>query len=258
MKRIPKKIHCTWFSTDPFPDEVQKCIESWREFLPDYEFICWDYSRVKNIENTFLQEALQEKKWAFAADFVRLYAIYHQGGIYLDTDVMLFKNFENFKDDSCFIGRENSFHKIMNTYCVFLSSHCFGAIPGNAFIKSCLDYYQNRHFILSNNENLHDELRYDQKTLPYIQAVLAKDLGFDWLYRSNIKMVHPDLTIYPSYYFDAVKLKNVSVCRHLALGNWRNEGENSEEITLTYKLEWRMIKVLDVFLRRFYYMIVKL
>ena len=29
------------------------------------------------------------KKYAFAADYVRLYALYTEGGIYLDTDVLV-------------------------------------------------------------------------------------------------------------------------------------------------------------------------
>ena len=73
-KMIPKKIHYTWFSDNPFPKEIQDCINSWIEKMPDYELVHWGYDQVKNIDSAFLQEALSEKKWAFASDFIRLYA----------------------------------------------------------------------------------------------------------------------------------------------------------------------------------------
>lgn len=255
--RIPKTIHYTWFSSAPFPNEVKKCMETWDKFLPDYEFILWDYDKVKNIENKFFQEALKAKKWAFAADFVRIYAVYNEGGIYLDTDVYLYNNFEAFRNDECFIGRENSFHKIKMDYCVFLTAHCFGGVAGNTFLEKCLHYYSDRHFELSPDHHLPEELRYDQKTLPFIQAILAEDFGFDWIYRNNKKSNHNHLSIYPSSYFDAAHISRESVCKHLALGAWREEQYTGDKITFFYKVEWRLIKIMDFFLRKFNYMIVK-
>lgn len=254
---IPKKIHYTWFSDDAFPTEVKNCIASWKKRLPDYELICWDYESVKNIENRFLQEALNAKKWAFAADFVRIYAVHNEGGIYLDTDVYIYNNFEAFRNDDCFIGRENSFHKIKMDYCVFLTAHCFGGVAGNPFLRKCLQYYSDRSFILSSENSLPDELRYDQKTLPFIQAILAADFGFDWVYKNNKKSVHNSLTIYPSSYFDATHISPETVCKHLALGAWRDDEITGEKITFFYKMEWRLIKLLDSFLKKFSYMIVK-
>ena len=36
MKAIPKKIHYCWFGRNPLPESAQKCIASWRKYLPDY------------------------------------------------------------------------------------------------------------------------------------------------------------------------------------------------------------------------------
>lgn len=33
---IPKVIHFCWLSNEPYPDLIKKCIESWKEKLPDY------------------------------------------------------------------------------------------------------------------------------------------------------------------------------------------------------------------------------
>ena len=87
---IPKLIHYSWFSGEPYPQFLQECMDTWRKVLPDYEFMLWDAEKLAECHNVFANEAASVKKWAFAADFVRLYAVYHYGGIWLDTDVEMF------------------------------------------------------------------------------------------------------------------------------------------------------------------------
>ena len=132
---IPKIIHYTWFSNDPYPEMVEECIASWHKQMPEYEFRLWDMSSIIDIDSVFLREALQERKWAFAADFVRLYAIYHNGGIYLDTDVIVYKSFDPLLEQRAFIGRENSVQVDQSSTVVYLTSHCFGAEKRPPFFK---------------------------------------------------------------------------------------------------------------------------
>ena len=102
---IPKIIHYTWFSGDPFPEKLQNCINSWKEHMPEYELRLWDMKAAGQIDSIYLKETLNEKVWACAADYVRLYAVYHEGGIYLDTDVMVYKSFNPLLDAVAFIGK---------------------------------------------------------------------------------------------------------------------------------------------------------
>ena len=153
---IPKIIHYTWFSGDEMPQMARDCIASWKHHLSGYEFRLWDMNAIKNIDSIFLKEALAARKWAFAADYVRLYALYHEGGIYLDTDVIVFKSFDDLLGNKVFIGKEDSLN-ILPLSCKFaqyLSSHCMGAEPHAEYIKDCLRYFENRHFILSADEEL--------------------------------------------------------------------------------------------------------
>lgn len=255
---IPKIIHYTWFSSNPFPDEIQSCINSWKKVLPDYQLVCWDYSAVKNIDNAFLQEALKEKKWAFASDFVRLYAVYNEGGIYLDTDVLIYKNYDPLLNNKCFIGYENSFHLVGREVCSFLSAHCFGAERNNLFIKKCLDYYTGRHFILSSNKELSNELRLDMTLLPYIQAMIAKTYGWNWSFKERKVFHHEEFVIFPSSYFDPQNPDTSSYCNHLALGSWRESRRLQKKVTLKYKVKWRLKKVLDKIFHRFSYIIIEI
>ena len=109
---IPKTIHYTWFSGDEMPQMIKDCIATWKKVMPDYELRLWDMASIKNIDSIFLREAIKVRKWAYAADYVRLYALYHEGGIYLDTDVIVFKRFDVFLKHNAFIGKEESIKRI--------------------------------------------------------------------------------------------------------------------------------------------------
>lgn len=255
---IPKIIHYTWFSDEPFLSQIKDCIDSWHRHMPDWEFRLWDATAVEKIDSVWLKEALSAHKWAFAADFVRLYAVYHFGGIYLDADVMVYQSFEPLLDNTAFIGRESSIHFNENKSEVYLTSHCFGAEKDDEFIKCCLDYYNNRHFRLSDLDWLPDNLKYDLKLLPFIQCELARTIGYRSNVKSNYQQNCKNWTIYPSSYFDATYKDVQSYCKHLALGAWREKKPKSEKITLSYKIEWRIVSVFKKILRIFDYTIIKL
>ena len=84
---ISKIIHYCWLSNDPIPADLQKCMESWKKYLPDYEFMLWNFERFPKSQSKWVSDAFDNKKYAFAADYIRLYALYNYGGIYLDMDV---------------------------------------------------------------------------------------------------------------------------------------------------------------------------
>ena len=82
---IPKIIHLCWFSNDPYPVEIKVCLDSWKRLLPDFEVRLWDYDAAKAIGIPFIDEALANRKWAFAADVVRFYAVWKEGGVYMSA-----------------------------------------------------------------------------------------------------------------------------------------------------------------------------
>ena len=47
---IPKIIHYTWFSDDPYPEKIKECMKSWKIHMPDYQFIHWDMEKIKDIK----------------------------------------------------------------------------------------------------------------------------------------------------------------------------------------------------------------
>ena len=103
---IPKTIHFCWLGGGKYPERVRQCMESWREILPGYEIVRWDERRFDVNSVPWVREAVEQKKYAFAADYIRHYALYHEGGIYLDTDVEVLKPFDDLLDAEMFAAIE--------------------------------------------------------------------------------------------------------------------------------------------------------
>lgn len=223
---IPKKIHYCWFSGDPFPPIVTQCIDTWRRHMPDYELILWDYDRIKDIESVWLHECLQERKWAFAADFVRLWAVYHEGGIYLDSDVFIHQSLDPFLVHSMFIGREGvAYPTFDDGIQVYLTSHCFGAEAGHPFLKLNLAYYAGRHFVSCDSKSIPNELRFEMRMMPYIQSKLAESFGYDpCLYANHIQHLTNGIVVYPDHFMgmgEGWAVGPESYAAHLGVCSWR-------------------------------------
>lgn len=137
---IPKIIHYCWFSSDPKPALIRKCLRSWKKYLPDYEIRCWDGNSFDFNSLDFTREAMSVKKYAAAADYVRLFALYKYGGIYLDSDVEVFQSLDTFLDNVFFSGYEY-FDKYE------IEAGILGSIKGFPYLKECMEYYESTHFI---------------------------------------------------------------------------------------------------------------
>lgn len=142
---IPKIIHYCWLSNDKKPDAIQQCIASWKKNLPDYEIRLWDMSSFDYDSIPFTKDALANKKWAFVSDYVRLYALYHFGGIYLDSDVQVFEKLDDLLDNRLFTGLEMRDKEHTQIY---LEAAIIGSEKGHPFIKQALDYFNVRPFYL--------------------------------------------------------------------------------------------------------------
>lgn len=153
---IPKIIHYCWLSNDFVPESLQKYMKSWKEKLPDYDFMLWNFERFDKSSSLWVSQAFDNKKYAFAADYIRLFAVYNYGGIYLDMDIEVLKSFDDLLDSQIMIGYERDDKP-------WIEAGCFGAEKGNPFIKDCLSYYKNREFIKADGA-------FDMLPLPQIMS----------------------------------------------------------------------------------------
>lgn len=108
---IPKKIHYVWIGGNPFPELVQRCVNSWHQYMPEpeWQYFEWneqtiaDYCAANNIpsplsSNRYTFEAYQARKFAFVSDYIRLWALELEGGLYMDVDFEVYKSFEPLLD----------------------------------------------------------------------------------------------------------------------------------------------------------------
>ncbi len=137
---IPKKIHFCWLSGDEYPPLIQSCIDTWKKVLPDYEIILWDTHRFDIDSVVWVKEAFDAKKYAFAADYIRLYAVYTEGGIYLDSDVEVLKSFNDLLLNKAFIGFEAATESV--------EAAIFGAEAGCEWCRVAMEFYRDKHFTM--------------------------------------------------------------------------------------------------------------
>lgn len=172
---IPKIIHYCWFGRGEMPELVAKCIASWHRHMPDWEYRLWDEDSLTEAINNptpsplltegeqtpllnlprkgdedwleympaYVKEAYSVKKYAFVSDYVRLWALEREGGLYLDTDVEVLKSFEPMLNDTAFIGLEESLALLPGTCVMACEAHC-------QWIKDMLATYDGAHFLRDN------------------------------------------------------------------------------------------------------------
>lgn len=130
---IPKRIHYCWFGGGEKSKKVSKCIASWKKYCPDYEIIEWNENNFDVHRNGYTKYCIEEKKYAFLSDYVRLVVVEQQGGIYLDTDVELIKSLDTLLDNEAYFGFENQEY--------VATGLGFGAMANHKAIKAMLEEY---------------------------------------------------------------------------------------------------------------------
>lgn len=216
---IPKIIHYCWLSNDPIPLELQNYMETWKEKLSDYEFIKWDFSRFDKLSSQWVCEAFDNKKYAFAADYIRLYAIYTMGGIYLDMDIEVLKSFNDLLNSEYMMAYER-------TSDFSIEAGCFGAEKGALFIENLLKTYENKHFVKEDGS-------FDMLPLPKIMARVMEQQHY------NIKIMDWHTFTNKSYETGEESPIDRSYAIHHFAGSWKTEEEKywinlSRELTNKY------------------------
>lgn len=235
---IPKIIHYCWFGRGPMPKVVTWCIESWKRKCPDYEIKLWNEDNFDINSVPFVKQAYELKKYAFVADYVRMYALYHDGGICMDSDEYALRSFDDLLDNcvvSCHEYYPGMFaqnlskldketwlpegeEKWMQYSGLGICANPLLAEPHHPLIKDCLDYYNTHDFMYRDNDFSNDE--------QIVGAVLTR-AAMKYGYRYNAGVQHldegililgPEQFILNSLFYSFTKSRVV----HMALGSWTN------------------------------------
>lgn len=214
MSRIPKKIHYCWFGRGKMPEESKKYIESWKKYCPDYEIKEWNEDNFDINSNKYVKEAYESGKFAFVTDYVRLFALYNEGGIYMDTDVEVIKPLDKFLKHHAFSSFENN---------DFIPTGLMASEKGGEWVKNLLDEYTDLSFIKEDG------------TMDLTTNVIRITNLTERVYGLKRKSSYQDLgavTMYPYDYFcpkdwrsGNIYLTNNSCAIHHFNGSWHSEKE---------------------------------
>ncbi len=170
---IPKIIHYCWFGRNPLPESAQKCIASWRKFLPDYEIKEWNEDNFDVNIIPYTREAYAAKKYAFVSDYARFWILYHYGGIYFDTDVEVINSMDEIIKRGAFMGIEQS--ALLGGKPMVAPGLGLGVEASHPFYKRMLETYSN--FIFLNEDgslNTQTIVEYTTREL-YLYGMKASD-----------------------------------------------------------------------------------
>lgn len=207
---IPKKIHFCWMSGAPYPDDIKRCMDSWHKHMPDYEYKLWDMNTFDSGMWKYTREALAKGKYAFVSDVVRLYALYTEGGIYLDSDIEVYKSFDSLLDNLAFSGIESGGR---------LAAWMLASQPGNPLFKELLSYYDGKAFLCKDGA-----MDLTPNTIP-----TTRTLSKHGMVHENRMQKLEYITIYPEDYFcpknpwtGKVNITENTYAMHLFAGAWND------------------------------------
>ena len=217
---IPKIIHYCWFGPSEMPMEQKEYIKYWKELHPDWKFKLWT-EKNSPMKKQYLKNAFSERKWSNMSNYVRLFAVYNNGGIYIDTDYQLLKPLDRFLRHKCFIGFESDGKGGTG---LWVNNAFFGAEAGNEFVGALLQRIEER-FDGTEEANL---------SSPRMTTELLRERGLKDYKNQTISGVK----IYKKEYFSPIEY------------NERFDGDGSEKITSnTYAVHkwadsWKDVQVL--------------
>lgn len=221
---IPKIIHYCWFGRNPLPPLAEKCIASWRKFLPDYEIKEWNEDNFDVNIIPYTTEAYAAKKYAFVSDYARFWILYNYGGVYFDTDVEVIKPMDDILAAGPFMGCEQD-----NPIKV-APGLGIAAYAGMILYKRLLDYYAPLHF---------DPERFTGSIVRHTTNVLC-ELGLK--NNSHIQRLN-DCNIYPTEFFNPTNLttKRLKITNNTRSIHWYADSWN---FTKEHKLKTKLRRIM--------------
>jgi len=213
LQMIPKVIHYCWFGRGKLSDLAVSCIGSWRKLLPEYEIKIWNEDNFDVNCCEFTKEAYDLRKFAFVADYVRLYALHTEGGIYLDTDVEVIRPFDDLLELDGFIGFEEGPH---------IGTAVLGAVASSSWTRGIIAHYADVGFI-NWNGSLND------KPNPYIfeSYFLQYGLSLDGALQDvceGVRFLPLEYLCGKEYSSGALRITNDTYCIHHYEGSWVDSG----------------------------------
>lgn len=191
MRTIPHTVHYCWFGNNPKNAETKKYIEGWKKILKDYEFIEWNENNFPICKFPFALQAYRQGKYAFVSDAARVYALYNYGGVYLDTDVEVIRDFSECLDqDGLVLGFEAGGDNLMTAF--------MAAKAGHPVMEEMVRYYEENDFCPAGGD-----CQLLANTILLTELVKKRGLETN----NRRQRLREDIQVFPEEYFSAYELR---------------------------------------------------
>jgi mannosyltransferase OCH1-like enzyme len=244
---INKTVHFIWLGEHEKPKQIKACFNSWMANLKEYKFQEWSLDNIPR-DIFFVEKMIELKQWAFASDYLRLHILYNYGGIYLDTDMLVYKSFDPLLGTNFFIGQESD---------LTISAGIIGSVKNHYIIQECLNFYS----FYNNPENfslfLNNKITIPSIFTQVINACLVTE-------NRNIQSIG-NINIYPPEYFYPVKFSERSAVSsfipsnqntytlHLWEASWHNEFQNLSHGKILKSLSMFFVQIREIKTDKFDY-----
>jgi mannosyltransferase OCH1-like enzyme len=187
---------------------MQRCMETWTTRLPDFRIKRWDATN-SPASPPYVQEASRRHLWSRLSNYVRLHALYTEGGVYLDTDVEVLKDLTPLLDDQCFLGFQQE-----DRSPDWVNAAVLGSERGHPLIRACME----RTIQVYERTGRLDRL-------PRIMTAVLREMGLSryGLQRVSEAVIYPVEYFYPHAWLDdgPARMSENTYCVHHWAGSWK-------------------------------------
>lgn len=212
---IPKKIHYCWFGNGSKPKDVETYINTWKTLFPDYEILEWNESNFDISCCSYVEQAYKAKKYAFVSDYVRLFALFNEGGVYFDTDIEAIQDIRPLLTKlKMLLGFEDEYY-VMTGF--------MAAEPHMPCFRDLISFYNEKEFRLPNG-------KYDTLPNPVIVTKFMQKYGV--VPNGQYQVFADGCEIYPYEYYSGLNIayqklnvtQNTCLIHH-CMGTWQTPKE---------------------------------
>ena len=208
---IPATIHYCWFGKKPRSELHQKCQDSWRRHLPGFRIKEWNETN-SPLDNAYCRTAFGQESWSRLSNYIRLHALYTEGGIYLDIDIEVLKDFTPLLNHKCFAGFQQE-----EALADWVNSAVLGAEAGHTFLQRCTELTMQ---LFTETGELYRS--------PTVVTRVLREMGLREYGLQEVREValYPTEYFYPYPWFGRFTsdcIKESTYCIHYWEGSWRKK-----------------------------------
>ena len=211
---IEKTIHYVWLGDKDIPERFTAFIENWRRLHPGWDIIKWSEENFDCESNDWVKHAIKQKNYSLAADVIRSWVLLNRGGVYLDTDVELFKSFDGLAaENDFFIGYETD---------LWFGCAVLGAKKGHRIMREVYERYLTSCREINSGSNMLCVLNFSAaiKRLYGIQLD-----GITKKLEDNVMLLSTDYFFPQNYITRRTRMTENTVAAHRYSSSWYSVGK---------------------------------